>query len=158
MVLEAMGAGVIASRLSHIVEKYDGALELWTSNEVQISSDGKLLDRERIVDAARLHLGKQYSKWKLVLALRKLFLGTDERADPQRPPRAFMCAEYVSVAWKAGGVDLSRELDRYTAPRDIARSGYVRRVGALQPSPRREDGTSVHAEALTIIPDEPGPE
>lgn len=146
MVLEARGAGVVASRLSHVIEQYPGRAELWTADDTVIREVGLRLDRTRVVAAARMHLGKQYATWKLFAALRKLMFGTDESADPRRPPKKFVCSEYVSMVWNAGGVDLSAELDKYTKPGDIAKSRYVRPVGKLLPSPRREDGSPVAEE------------
>lgn len=153
MVLEAIGVGVVASRLSHVVERYNGRAELWTSNDELLVARGQQLDRDRLINTARLHLGKQYATWKLFVVLRKLIFGTDERADPVRPPRSFVCAEFVSMVWKAGGVDLSAELDKYTAPSHIARSRYLRPIGSLAASPRTADGasTEVPESAYLII-------
>ena len=145
MVLEARGSGVVAHRLSHVLEQYNGQVELWTAADDVLAERGKTLDRDRIIASARLHLGKRYGKWKLIVGLRKLIFGTDERTDPVRPPRAFVCSEYVSMVWKSGGVDLSAELDKYTAPSHIAKSVYLRPVGSLQASPRRPDGSPVPA-------------
>ncbi len=143
MVLEATGPGVIASRLSHVVEKYAGSAELWTSNDELIAKRGLTLDREKMLSAARLELGKNYATWKLFAGLRKILLGTKERLDPRKPPKKFVCSEFVSHVWNEGGVDLSAEINKYTTPGDIAKSELVRPIGKLLPSPRDGRGDSV---------------
>jgi hypothetical protein len=130
MVLEAVGAGVIASRLSIVVKKYDGNAELWTANADDI-------DRAEIVAAAKVMLGKRYSKWKLLGNLRVVLFGPrqGDETDPDIPPEEYVCSEYVSRAWRAGGVDLKKGAsDRFTKPVDIASSPAIRKVGDLQKS------------------------
>jgi hypothetical protein len=126
MVLEAVSNGVVASRMSIVVQTYSGRVELWTT-------DGQLV-RPEVIRAAQILLGKRYSKLKLLYNLRRLLLGRrrDEPADPDAPPEDFVCSEFVSRVWRAGGIDLSHDSpDLYTKPADIARSPNLRKVGDL---------------------------
>jgi hypothetical protein len=128
MVLEAVSTGVVASRMSLVVHKYSGKVELWTTDEA--------LGRFEVIRAAQRLLGKRYSKLKLVSNLTRLLFGRgrDEPRplDPEAPPEDFVCSEFVSRVWRAGGVDLAKgSPDMYTKPCDIARSPSVRKVGDL---------------------------
>jgi len=126
MVLEAVATGIVASRMSLVVNKYSGKVELWTTDEN--------LSRFEVIHAAQLLLGKRYSKYKLVRNFMRLLLGRgrDEPIDPEAPPEDFVCSEFVSRVWRAGGIDLSKDSpDMYTKPSDIAKSPSVRKVGDL---------------------------
>jgi len=124
MVLEAVSNGVVASRMSIVVQRYSGKVELWTT-DLQ-------LERKAVIHAAQILLGKRYSKLKLLHNLKRLLLGRrrDEPADPDDAPEEFICSEFVSRVWRAGGIDLAQDSpDMYTKPADIARSPSLRRVG-----------------------------
>lgn len=124
MVLEAVPTGVMASRMSLIVQQYSGQVELWTTDDP--------LSRAEVIRAAQLLIGKRYSKFKLLRNLRRLIFGRDrvEAPDPEAAPEDFVCSEFVSRVWRAGGVDLSKDSpDVYTKPSDIAKSPSVRKVG-----------------------------
>lgn len=126
MVLEAAPTGVVASRMSLVVQKYSGKIELWTTDES--------LSRFEVIQAAQLLLGKHYSKLKLVRNLQRLLFGRKrhEPIDPEAPPEDFVCSEFVSRVWRAGGIDLSKDSpDMYTKPSDIAKSPTVRKLGDL---------------------------
>lgn len=123
MVLEAVPTGVVASRMSLVVHKYSGKVELWTTDEA--------LGRFEVLRAAQRLLGKRYSKLKLVSNLTRLLFGRgrDKPLDPEAPPEDFVCSEFVSRVWRAGGVDLAKgSPDMYTKPCDIARSPSLRKV------------------------------
>ena len=125
LVLEAVGKGIVATRLSHVVHHYDGQCELW-------STDGELA-RTEVIRAAQLLLGRSYSSSKVLALLRRLVLRSRARAvDPVIAPDAFVCSEFVSRVWRAGGIDLKADVaDRFTLPVHIARSPSVRKVGDL---------------------------
>ena len=130
MVLEAVSRGVRTSRMSLVVSKYSGKVELWTTDES--------LSRFEVIRTAQLLLGKRYSKFKLVQNLKRLLFGRgrDEPIDPEAPPEDFVCSEFVSRVWRAGGIDLVKDTpDVYTMPSDIAKSPSVRKVGDLVQAP-----------------------
>ena len=132
MVLEAVGKGIVVSRMSLVVNQYSGHVELWTTDEK--------LARTEVIRAAQRLLGKRYSLYKLARNLARLVLGRTRHAeaDPDVPPDDFVCSEFVSRVWRAGGIDLVRDApDMYTKPSDIARSPHLRKVGGVvrgQPS------------------------
>ena len=126
MVLEAVGKGIVVSRMSVVVNQYSGKVELWTTDEN--------LERTDVIRAAQRLLGKRYSLSKLVRNLARLVLGRPrhEDADPDAPPADFVCSEFVSRVWRAGGVDLVNDApDMYTKPSDIAKSPRLRKVGGV---------------------------
>jgi hypothetical protein len=126
MVLEAVPTGVVTSRMSLVVSKYSGKVELWTTDEH--------LSRFEVIRTAQLLLGKRYSKFKLFRNLKRLVFGRgrDEPIDPEAAPEDFVCSEFVSRVWRAGGIDLVKDTpDVYTKPCDIAKSPSVRKVGNL---------------------------
>lgn len=125
LVLEAVGKGIVATRLSHVVHHYDGQCELWTTDAG--------LRREEVVRAAQLLLGRAYSMAKILRGLRRLvFRSRAREADPVIAPEAFVCSEFVSRVWRAGGIDLKADApDAFTKPGDIARAPCVRKVGDL---------------------------
>jgi hypothetical protein len=126
MVLEAVPTGVMASRMSIVVQQYSGDVELWTTDDD--------LARAEVIRAAQLLIGRRYSKLKLLRNLRRLIFGRrrDEPGDPDldAPPEDFVCSEFVSTVWRAGGVDLAKDApDVFTKPGDIATSPRLRKVG-----------------------------
>jgi len=137
MVLEAVPSGVMTSRMSLVVSKYSGKVELWTTDED--------LARFEVIRTAQLLLGKRYSKFKLFRNLKRLVFGRsrDEPIDPDAAPEDFVCSEFVSRVWRAGGIDLVKDApDVYTKPSDIAKSPSVRKVGNLV---RAQPGTRATA-------------
>jgi hypothetical protein len=126
MVLEAVGKGIVVSRMSVVVNQYSGKVELWTTDE-------KLV-RTEVIRAAQRLLGKRYSLSKLVRNFARLVLGRPrhDEADPDAPPADFVCSEFVSRVWRAGGIDLVKDApDVYTKPSDIAKSPRLRKVGGV---------------------------
>ena len=124
MVLEAQSAGVVAAPLSRVVSLYDGRLELWTTDDE--------LERDEVIGAAKLELGKKYAIWGLARGLRKVLVGVGLEPDPWKPPEKFICSQYVSYAWRAGGIDLAMgSSDEFTTPEDIANAPQLRQVGRL---------------------------
>jgi hypothetical protein len=126
MVLEAMGKGIVVSRMSIVVNQYSGKVELWTTDED--------LARTEVIRTAQRLLGKRYSAYKLVRNLERLVFGRPrhEQADPEAPPDDFVCSEFVSRVWRAGGIDLVADApDMYTKPSDIAKSPHLRKVGGV---------------------------
>jgi hypothetical protein len=126
MVLEAVGKGVVVSRMSIVVNQYSGKIDLWTTD--------RDLARAEVIRAAQRLLGKRYSPYKLIRNLARLVLGRPrhDEADPEAPPEDFVCSEFVSRVWRAGGIDLVQDSpDVYTKPSDIAKSPHLRRVGGV---------------------------
>jgi hypothetical protein len=126
MVLEAVGKGIVVSRMSVVVDQYSGKVELWTT-------DGNLA-RSHVVRAAQRLLGKRYSPYKLLRNLERLVFrrARREEADPEAPPDDFICSEFVSRVWRAGGIDLvGNAPDVYTKPDDIAKSPHLRKIGGV---------------------------
>jgi hypothetical protein len=126
MVLEAVGKGVVVSRMSIVVNQYSGKIDLWTTDMG--------LARAEVIRAAQRLLGKRYSPYKLIRNLARLVLGRPrhDEADPEAPPEDFVCSEFVSRVWRAGGIDLVQDSpDVYTKPSDIAKSPHLRRVGGV---------------------------
>ncbi len=128
MVLEADEAGVIAVPISRCVQTYYGGVEWWTF-------DGPL-DRPKVVDDARTQLGKRFAVWGMIRVLRRFWsrqVVARVAPDPKRPPTRFFCAQYVSFAYRAGGVDLvPPERDDVTTPADIATAHGMRRIAVLK--------------------------
>jgi len=129
MVLEAVSTGVVASRMSLVVNKYSGNIELWTTDEE--------LARFEVIQTAQLLLGKHHSAFKVLGHLKQRLFGRG-RPTPIDPgasgtvPEDFVCSEFVRRVWRAGGVDLAKHSpDMSTSPGDIAKSPSVRKVGAL---------------------------
>ena len=129
MVLEAVSTGVVASRMSLVVNKYSGQIELWTTDEE--------LARFEVIQTAQLLLGKHHSAFKVLRTLKQRLFGRGRPApiDPAAPeavPEDFVRSEFVRRVWRAGGVDLAKNSpDMPTTPGDIAKSPSVRKVGAL---------------------------
>jgi hypothetical protein len=130
MLLEAVPQGVLASRMSWVVNHYSGSCELWTARD---EHDGRLA-RDEVIRAAQLLIGRRYSKFKLIRNARRILFGRGkvEERDPEADPDDFVCSEFVSRVWRAGGVDLYEDTpDVYTKPSDIARSPTLHKVGDL---------------------------
>lgn len=126
LVLEAAATGIVTSRMSLVVDKYSGKVELWTTDSS--------LSRFNVIYAAQLLLGKRYPKFKLVRNLQRLVFGRNRPGptDPEAPPDDFVCSEFVRRVWRAGGIDLAKgSPDMYTKPSDIAKSPSLRKVGDL---------------------------
>jgi hypothetical protein len=126
MVLEAVGKGIVVSRMSVVVNHYSGKIDLWTTDEG--------LSRAEVILAAQRLLGKRYSPYKLIRNLGRLVFGRPrhDEHDPEAPPEDFVCSEFVSRVWRAGGIDLVNDSpDVYTKPSDIARSPHLRRIGGV---------------------------
>lgn len=143
MVLEAVSKGVVATRLSSIVNGYPGSAELWTSD--------KDIDREEIVRAAQMLLGRSYSMMKVFALGRRIIYGGMKGKDPDESPDGFLCSEFVSRVWRAGGLDLKEDApDRFTKPKDIAASIHLRKIGDLVP-PKKAGSLPAGASSTAII-------
>jgi len=127
MVMEAKGAGVVASRLSRIVDKYHGQVELFTAKkEVEPG-----LNRDKAVHEAKKELGTEYAKMKLFRIWRRLIVQMTDVEAPRRPPEKFICSEYVSRSWRKGGVPLADVAGDLLTPKEISESPHLERVGLL---------------------------
>lgn len=125
MVLEAKPAGVVASRLSQVVKRYEGRVE-WFG-----VAKGHEPDRSAVVAAAREELGKAYGWGTLFWILGHRLAGTRPKPGGEYPTTTLQCAEFVSRAWRHGGVDLAESRDRLTTPADLAASPSLERRGLL---------------------------
>jgi len=131
MVLEAKGAGVVASRLSHVVDKYHGRVDLFTAKgDVE-----PRLNRDEAVHAAKEELGKHYAVGKLFQILGRLY----RRKIMTAPPDKYVCSEYVSRSWRVGGVLLSNVGEDLATPAEIAKSHALRLLGRLVVPGRGEE-------------------
>ena len=119
MVLEAIGKGVVLTPMSKSVSHYKGQVDWYTS----IKSIPKT-KRLNMVQFAQQELGKEYSKWRLLLFGYILILGKDkDRRDELREENSLICSHYVAQVYNYGGVDLAKGVsDSFTSPRDIADS------------------------------------
>ncbi|HEX8108924.1 MAG TPA: hypothetical protein VF516_14430 [Kofleriaceae bacterium] len=143
MVLEAVGKGIVVSRMSVVVHQYSGKVELWTTDEK--------LGRTDVIRAAQRLLGKRYAPYKLIRNLARLVFGRPrhQEADPEAPPDDFVCSEFVSRVWRAGGIDLVADApDLYTKPSDIAKSPRLRKVGGVL----RGQPTELTGDSLDRLP------
>ncbi len=115
MVLEAVGKGVIATPLSKNVSKYHGSVD-WYSHKT-ISDE----DRQKLVAHAQLGLGKEYSKWKLVILAYKLIFTSRDKKDDFKKENELFCSHFVAAQYNFSGNDLIENLsDSLTHPEDIA--------------------------------------
>jgi len=131
MVLEAKGAGVVASRLSHVVDKYHGRVDLFTAKgDVE-----PRLNRDEAVHAAKEELGKHYAVGKLFRILRRLY----RREMITVTPEKYVCSEYVSRSWRKGGVTLSNVGEDLATPEEIAKSHALHLLGRLVVPGRGEE-------------------
>lgn len=130
MVLEAKGAGVVASRLSHVVENYHGRVELFTAKK----DVEPRLNRDKVVHAAKEELGKHYAIMKLFRIWRRLHPYLTVKMGPEK----YVCSEYVSRSWREGGVPLTNVEGDLATPKEIAGSDALCRVGFLVPQPGSE--------------------
>lgn len=137
MLVESVeGKGARAVRLSDAVQAAKGRIWLYRP------AAWVVLDRAKVVDAARARLGRPYG-WVAILLdavgrlplvallLRRGLASLDDLDDAG--PRV-KCSTLVSLAYRAGGVDLVPSLgDRSTDPGDLARSVALAVVGPLEP-------------------------
>ncbi len=129
MVLEAVGHGVIVTRLSANVALYDGDVELFTAIE-----DIPEPDREEMVHFAQEELGKQYARWKaILLGIRLLFVRETKTRDALKREKRLFCSHYVAQVYNKIQRDLKKNTsDRFMSPGDVAKSPMLRKVGILR--------------------------
>ena len=135
MVLEAVGNGVVVTRLSANVVHYKGNVELFTSNE-----DIPEEDRLRMVHFAQEELGKQYALWStILLGIRLLFVSDKETRDTLKREKRLFCSHYVAQTYNVIHRDLKKGVsDRFMSPGDVANSPLLRKVGILHKGLFRE--------------------
>lgn len=132
MLLEAVDKGVWAVPLSWRLATYQGTAHLLTPDEHALRENNLTLDRARLVASAQSELGKEYATWLLVRIARKIVFRWKGGADPWKPPQRFVCSQYVSRVYRDANVDLDPdEPDRFTTPKDIAESEFLRARGLL---------------------------
>ncbi len=128
MVMQADTPLVSATPLSACVKDYVGGVELWTVDAE--------FDRTEVIEAAKESLGKRFAIWAMVKVLRRvagLFHRGGER-DPSTAPAEFFCAQFVSYAYRKGGLDLADGIpDHLTEPEDLAQALRMRMVAVLKP-------------------------
>jgi hypothetical protein len=93
----------------------------------------RLLNRPAVVTAAQLALGKKYAVWTVVRYVRRILFKMRGGGDPRKPPDKFVCSQFVSYAYRAGGIDLAADQpDEFTTPSSISKSGAVACAGTLK--------------------------
>lgn len=119
MVLEAVSKGVILTPLSKNVSHYKGDVHWYTS--VQHIPQTK---RFKMVQYAQQELGKEYSKWKLIVFGYKLIFGKDrDKKDEFRNAHSLVCSHYTAQIYNYAGMDLAEGIsDSFTLPEDISKS------------------------------------
>ena len=129
MVLEAVGKGVILTPMSKNVSHYNGWVD-WLTATKPISKPKRL----RMVQFAQKELGKEYSKWKLIIFGYILILGKDkDKRDKLRQANKLFCSQYVAQIYNSAGIDLKEGVsDRFTSPKDIAHSDKLAHVRRLK--------------------------
>ena len=125
MVMEAKRAGVVASRLSHVVAQYRGQAELFRAVGALDPS------RKAAVAAAREELGKHYATWAVFRIWRRLWFRIPGRHDPTKPREKFVCSGYVNNAWLSGGVSLVPDQKGIPTPGELAKSPHLKGEGPL---------------------------
>ncbi len=128
MVMQADTPLVAAIPLSACVNDYVGGVELWTVDAP--------FDRAKVVEAAKESLGKRFAIWAMVKVLRRIagLVRKGWESDPADAPSEFFCAQFVSYAYRKGGLDLAKDVpDHLTEPEDIARALHMRMVSVLKP-------------------------
>lgn len=122
MVLEAVGKGVILTPMSKNLKHYKGTVH-WFTSKKNISYTKRL----NMVRFAQQELGKEYSKWRLVVLGYMLILrkSRDER-DKFREENTLVCSHYVAQIYNYGGEDLKEGVsDAFTLPDDISKSNKL---------------------------------
>lgn len=119
MVLEAVGKGVILTPMSKNLKHYKGTVHWFTSKKAI-----PYTKRLNMVQFAQQELGKEYSKWKLIVFGYKLLFGKDrDKKDKFRKTNSLVCSHYVAQIYNYGGLDLTEGVsDAFTLPEDIAKS------------------------------------
>ena len=135
MVLEAVGHGVIVTRLSANVAHYNGDVELFTAIE-EIPEP----EREQMVHFAQEELGKEYARWKaILLGIRLLFVREKNTRDTLKREKRLFCSHYVAQVYNEIRRDLKKnKSDRFMSPGDVANSPMLRRVGILGKTPKHD--------------------
>ncbi|MBT4525350.1 MAG: hypothetical protein HOC24_02245 [Deltaproteobacteria bacterium] len=130
MVFEAIGAGgVVVSPLSMNVEKYNGAVEWFTSTK-EISEE----DRLKMVAFAQGELGKPFNKISLIIlgiaTFFKVRLGSSDKA---RKATDYFCSSFVATVYNFIKIDLKKHTpDAYVTPKDLSMSPELQFVAGLK--------------------------
>ncbi len=128
MVLEAMSKGVRAMPISKNIRTYKGKV-VW----YRVKEPVKAEQREAMLNYAKKELGKDYGRLKMILLGAWLIfkLDTIQRRLLNRRNKLY-CSEYVSLVYKAAGIDLEPEIhDLLMTPQDIANSPLVECMGSF---------------------------
>lgn len=122
MVLEAVGKGVVLTPMSKNLEHYKGSVHWFTSIK-HIPQTKRL----KMVDFAQQELGKEYSKWSLIVLGYILIFGKDRnKKDKFKRANSLICSHYVAQIYNHGGIDLTKNVsDAFTLPEDIAKSNKL---------------------------------
>ena len=129
MVMEATKKGVYPLPMSKNIAHYKGNVRLFTSVK-PIPQTKRLY----MVKFAQGEIGKEYSRWRLILFGYILILGKkrDER-DLLRKENTLICSHYVAQTYNYAGIDLKEGVsDSFTSPQDIANSPSLHHKFALK--------------------------
>ena len=131
MVLEAQTKGVVASRLSDNLKKYNGGVDYyWCKKDI---TDDK---RTQMVAFAQEQLGKEYNYIKVAASGLRAALGLSMKNQDgsfKHPAGKYFCSQFVSEIYHMAGMDLAINLssDR-TSPQAIADSPLLVQKGILK--------------------------
>lgn len=133
LVAEATGKhGVHVWPLSECIKKYDGRVALYKPT----ADARRRLDVDALHQNVITHLGVGYRTSSLFqIGWHLIWSRPRAMKDPERrpPKREFVCSELVAAAYRAGGVDLVKDVpDGFTTPGDLERSPELERVGRLR--------------------------
>lgn len=123
-VFEAEATGIRIDRASMCVDRYEGGVD-WFAPTVPV-------DRVKVHREALDQLGKPFGYTGLAkLAWVTLTKGRAVGEDGVVPVAAF-CSQYVSLCYRAGGIDLAPTSDAETTPGQIAESKFLEFKGTLR--------------------------
>lgn len=119
MVLEATGKGVFPIPMSKNLKHYKGIVHCFTSKKYIPQ-----VKRTKMMHFAMEEIGKEYSKWKLVVFGYILIFGKNkDKRDEFRKTNSLVCSHYVAQIYTYSGEDLKKGVsDAFTLPEDIAKS------------------------------------
>jgi len=122
MTMGATSQGTVYRRLSAVAPDY--SIMAVGRARRGAHEDGAAADKA--TQTALNHLGKPYDFARLAEIWIREKMGADDKADLAESDDAFICSEYVALAWRAAGLDLAPDKpDRLTTPADLYGSALV---------------------------------
>jgi hypothetical protein len=137
MVMESIWPMVILNPISYSLGRYKGGVDHYSCNEEEIPPENRLdADRRlKMIKFAQKELGRPYSLRKLISFLFGVFFKrkTTEEDRLKRYETEFTCSEYVARVYNYIGLDLMKDrADRFTTPKNIANSRYLKYLWTLK--------------------------